>query len=281
MRLAEKVIRASRLIEKMFLEQGTVADLEVSPIEPEAIVTLGEIESEISGEELQDIVKEIEGRGLKARVLEVEKQGCGFAVQLEDGREITFVFNVADREPVLEIYTDEGRITVSLVPLIGYVDSVPGVVKEIMRDQSIVNEFIGFITDVVGEKGDFEELIEEPVADNEEDAEEKVAEDETTEEELDFSEPEEGDEENVEESKREKIKKVKSLEEQGGNDSGAGIKKVDIPFDKEMKYQRVNVKEGDVAARILKKMTQPNFTAKFMEREGQPDIVSYVTKGDE
>ncbi len=282
MKLAEKVIKASKLLERMFLEQGTVADLGASPVEPEAMVTLGEIEKEVAGEELQDIVQQISDKGIEVEALSGD-QGSGVVARLEDGRELTFVFDVIDGEPVLGIYTEEGRITVSLAPLIGYVDSVPEVVKEIASDEEVVDEFADFVADVVSEKGEFEELVEEPVA-----GEEVV---EVEPEETGEVQEEERELEGAEESRRrirrsrllERVRRIRALREQ--EDAGAEerdeIRKVEIPPGRKVEYQHLDIEKGEVAGRVLRKMAQPAYTAKFAAREGQPDIVSFLTREEE
>lgn len=253
--VAEKVLKASKLLKKLFVEQD-IGDLGVVPSEPLDLVTVGEVENVVVGEELQDIVTEMEKKGLEVEVLEDDK-GVGFIVNTADGKQLTFVFDNLDGEPVLQIWTGDGKITVSLAPLIGSVDSVPTVVERIAGDEEAVEELVDFVVDVVGEEYEFEELIEEPSVDlgdeEEKGDEEEVGGDiERGEDEL-GSEEEEEEEREVGESRR----KFRG------------------------RRMREQIETEKVSDKILKKLTFPAFSKKFQPREGQPDIISYVTQKEE
>ena len=191
-------------------------------------------------------------------ILLEDDKGVGFIVSTADGKQLTFVFDNLDGEPVLQIWTGDGKITVSLAPLIGSVDSVPTVVERIAGDEEAVEELVDFVADVVGEEGEFEELIEEPSVDlgdeEEKGDEEEVGGDiERGEDELGLEEEEEEEEREVGESRR----KFRG---------------------RRMREQNETEKTSD---RILKKLTFPAFSKKFQPREGRPDIVSYVTQKEE
>lgn len=252
--VAEKVLKASKLLKKLFVEQD-VGDLGVVPSEPLDLVTVGEVENAVAGEELQDIVTEMKRKGLEVQVLEDDK-GIGFIVDTADGKQLTFVFNNLDGEPVLQIWTGDGKITVSLAPLIGSVDSVPTVVERIAGDEEAVEELVDFVVDVVGEEGEFEELIEEPSVDL-------------------GDEEEKGDEEEVEGDIERGEDELDSEEEKEEREVGESRRKF---RGRRMREQTEIEKTSD---KILKKLTFPAFSKKFQPREGQPDIISYVAQKEE
>jgi hypothetical protein len=147
--LAEELINVAKKFRRMFLEQ-TVSDLGEVPVSPaegeEVDVSAGEIGDEVYGDAAQEIVSAMNGAGIEG----FEASGITTFVLKNDGKEITFEISTIDSEPVVAIYTENGRITVSLAPLIGYVQSPEDAVEKIADDRDALSEFSGLVGDVAG-----------------------------------------------------------------------------------------------------------------------------------
>jgi len=158
--LAEELISVTKKFRRMFLEQ-TVADLgevPASSIEGEEVnVSADEVGAEAYGDAVQEIVSKVNDFGVEG----FEAKDVTTFVLNKDGREITFEISTIDSEPVVAIYTESGRVTVSLAPLIGYVQSPEDAVEKIANDGSAVEEFSGLVGEVVGVEVDVESGAEE------------------------------------------------------------------------------------------------------------------------
>jgi hypothetical protein len=153
--LAEELISVTKKFCRMFLEQ-TVADMgevPTNPIEGEGInISADEVGAEAYGDVAQEIVSKMRDLGVE----DVEAEGVTTFVLKKDGKEITFEVGTIDSEPVVAIYTESGRITVSLAPLIGYVQSAEDAVEKIANDGSAMEEFSGLVGEVAGVEVDVE-----------------------------------------------------------------------------------------------------------------------------
>jgi hypothetical protein len=208
--LAEELIKVSRKFRRLFLEQS-IEDLGEVPAEPigdeeDVNVDVEEIGKEAYGEETQNIVSALEDAGVEG----VEAESPTTFVVERGGKKITFEVATIEGEPVVVIYTEDGRITVSLAPVIGYVTAPEDAVDKLAGDENAVKEFVGLVGDVVGIEGEEADWVgeEEGVAEEEgeeendiEDAEE-VVDIEDAEEVVDI-EDEELDEEDIEDGEDE------------------------------------------------------------------------------
>jgi len=201
--LAEELIKVSKRFRRLFLEQS-VEDLGEVPMEPigdegAVNVDVEELGQEAYGDSVQNIVQAIQDVGVE----NVEAEGVTTFVVEKDGKKITFEIGVIEGEPVVVIYNEEGRITVSLAPLIGYVTEPEDAVEKIANDEKVVQEFSDLVADVVGVEGEAEEV--EWVGDvegeegEEEEVEEEDIEGEAEEEDIEGGVEEEGIEGDVEE----------------------------------------------------------------------------------
>jgi hypothetical protein len=134
----------------MFLEQ-TVSDLGEVPAGPagegEGVgISADEVGAEAYGDVVQEIVSKVNDAGIEG----FEAKGVTTFVLNKDGKEITFEISTIDSEPVVAIYTENGRITVSLAPLIGYVQSAEDAVEKIVDDEDALSEFSGLVGDMAG-----------------------------------------------------------------------------------------------------------------------------------
>jgi len=147
--LAEELISVTRKFRKMFLEQ-TVSDLGEVPAGPaedeEVNVSADEIGDEVYGDAVQEIVSAMNDAGIEG----FEAIGITTFVLKKDGKEITFEVSTIDSEPVAAIYTENGRVTVSLAPLIGYVQSAEDAVEKLANDADALDEFSMLAGDIAG-----------------------------------------------------------------------------------------------------------------------------------
>jgi hypothetical protein len=192
--LAEELIKVSKKFRRLFLEQ-TVADAGEVPAKPvggdeEVKVDVEELGKEAYGEEVQEIVMALEDAGVEG----VEAESPTTFVIEKGGKKITFEVATIEGEPVVVIYTEDGRVTVSLAPLIGYVTAPEDAVDKLAGDENAMKEFAGLVGEVVGVEGagDEEWVDDEEEDDEEEDDEEEDDEEEDDEDEEDIDE-EEGD----------------------------------------------------------------------------------------
>jgi len=158
--LAEELISVTKKFCRMFLEQ-TVADMgevPANPIEGEGVnISANDVGMEAYGDVAQEIVSKMRDLGVE----DVEAEGVTTFVLKKDGKEITFEVGTIDSEPVVALYTESGRITVSLAPLIGYVQSAEDAVEKIANDGSAMKEFSGLVGEVAGIEVDVESDAEE------------------------------------------------------------------------------------------------------------------------
>jgi hypothetical protein len=286
--LAEELIKVSKKFRRLFLEQ-TVGDLGEVPAEPvggegeEEIpkIDVGDLEKEAYGDSVQEIVSAIEGEGIE----NVEAEGVTTFVVEKDGKKITFEVTTIEGEPVVVIYTEEGRLTVSLAPLIGYVTAPEDAVDKLAGDEGALEEFSDLVGEVVGVEG--VEEVEEPIW---------VEGEEPEEEEPEEEEPEEEPEEEVEielegeigESKRKEKKKGVKVEEQATEyDMASGRRDITIGViqDSGEKIGSVPVKTIDITKGVPKlegegkeDMAFPNLYALFRPKEGLPDVQGFVSE---
>jgi hypothetical protein len=159
--LAEELISVTKKFRRMFLEQ-TVSDLGEVPTSPagegEGVdISADEVGAEAYGDVVQEIVSTVNDFGIEG----FEAKGVTTFVLNKDGKEITFEISTIDSEPVVAIYTENGRITVSLAPLIGYVQSPEDAVEKIADDEDALGEFSELVGDMAGvEVGGEEEDVE-------------------------------------------------------------------------------------------------------------------------
>jgi len=281
--LAEELIKVAKKFRRLFLEQ-TVGDLGEVPAEPiggegeEEIpkVDVEDLEKEAYGDSVQEIVSAIEGEGIE----NVEAEGVTTFVVEKDGKKITFEVTTIEGEPVVVIYTEEGRLTVSLAPLIGYVTAPEDAVDKLAGDEGALEEFSDLVGEVVGVEG--VEEIEEPVwVEGEEESEEEIEKEPEEEVEIEL----EGE---VGESKRkEKRKRLRVEEEATEYDMATGRRDITVGViqDSDEKIGSVPVKTVDITKGVPKSegegkegMTFPNLYALFTPKEGLPDVQGFISQ---
>jgi hypothetical protein len=300
--LAEELIKVSRKFRKLFLEQS-VEDLGEVPAEPigdeEAVnVDIEELGKEAYGEEVQEIVSAFEDAGVEG--VEVESPTT-FVVE-RDGKRITFEVATIEGEPVVVIYTEDGRITVSLAPVIGYVTAPEDAVDKLANDENAVKEFVGLVGDVVGIEGEEADWVEDEEVEEEEVEDEKEFE---TEEDIDVEDEEEEDmdlededfeeEEDVEEEGEEvsesrlrrRRRGLRFREQTTEYDMASGRRDITIGLiqDSDEKIGSIPVKTIDITKDVPKAegdgregMTFPNLYALFSPKEGLPDVQGFVSQ---
>ena len=308
--LAEELIKVSRKFRKLFLEQS-VEDLGEVPAEPigdeeEVNVDIEELGKEAYGDEVQRIVSALEDAGVEG--VEVESPTT-FVVE-RDGKKTTFEVATVEGEPVVVIYTESGRVTVSLAPVIGYVTSPEDVVDKLVGDENAVKEFVGLVCEVLGIEGEETAWVEEETEDEEdidleEDEFEEEGEDIEHEEEIvgiedeeDFEEEEdidlenedfeEEEEEEVSESRlRRRRRGLRFKEQTTEYDMASGRRDITIGLiqDSDEKIGSIPVKTIDVTKDVPKAegdgregMTFPNLYALFSPKEGLPDVQGFVSQ---
>ena len=281
--LAEELIKVAKKFRRLFLEQ-TVGDLGEVPAKPigdeeEEIprVDVEDLGKEAYGDSVQEIVSAIEGEGVE----NVEAESVTTFVVEKDGKKITFEITTIEGEPVVVIYTEEGRLTVSLAPLIGYVTAPEDAVDKLANDEGALEEFSDLVGEVVGVEG--VEEIEEPVwVEREEESGEEIEEEEPEEEvEIEL----EGE---IGESKRkEKRKRLRVEEEATEYDMATGRRDITVGViqDSGEKIGSVPVKTVDITKGVPKSegegkedMAFPNLYALFRPKEGLPDVQGFVSE---
>jgi hypothetical protein len=161
--LSEEVLRLSKRMHKLFLEQD-VGDLGVEPSEPigefepvDTDITATEVGKEAYGNEIDSLISAINDSGVgQNATITAKEDPLGFEVD-SDGKVVTFEFYVLDAgEPVVVAVNDGERITVSLAPLIGYVTADAEIAEKLLESDDILNEFIDFVAFSIsgGEEGE-------------------------------------------------------------------------------------------------------------------------------
>lgn len=297
--LAEELIKVSRKFHRLFLEQS-VEDLGEVPAEPigdeESVnIDVDELGKEAYGNEIQEIVSALEEAGVEG----VEVESPTVFVVDRGGKKITFEIATIEGEPVVVIYDVDGRITVSLAPVISYVTASEDVISKLAGDRNAIEEFVRLVCDVlgieeegvdwveeeeVGEEDDIDLEDEEGEEDEEEEFEEEEMEDEVDEEE-EFEE--EDDEDEVSESRLRRQRRGLRFREQATEyDMVSGRRDITIGLiqDSDEKIGSIPVKTIDITKGIEKKdvsgtegMTFPNLYAFFQPKEGMPDIQGFVS----
>jgi hypothetical protein len=278
--LAEELIKVAKKFRRLFLEQ-TVGDLGEVPAEPiggeEEIpkIDVEDLEKEVYGDSVQEIVSAIEGEGIE----NVEAEGVTTFVVEKDGKKITFEVTTIEGEPVVVIYTEEGRLTVSLAPLIGYVTAPEDAVDKLAGDEGALEEFSDLVGEVVGVEGAGK--IEEPIwVEGEEEPEEEIEKEPEEEVEIEL----EGE---IGESKRKKKRGVEIEEQATEYDMTTGRRDITIGIiqDSDEKIGSVPVKTIDITKGVPKSegegkedMAFPNLYALFRPKEGLPDVQGFVSE---
>jgi hypothetical protein len=274
--LADELMKVARKFRRMFLEQ-TVADLGEVPSEPVGDEEVPEIDVEELGQEaygdsVQGIVAALENEGIGG--VEVEDVTT-FSVE-KDGKRITFEITTIESEPVVVIYTEQGRLTVSLAPLVGYVGAPEDAVDKVASDEDALEEFTDLVNEIVRE----EEVV--PEGEEETDWAEEESEEDVELEKI----PEEPEEEEVVERKIRRFKGRKLGEEAREYDMASGRRDITIGLiqDSDEKIGSIPVKTIDITKGVpelkgdgKEGMTFPNLYALFTPKEGLPDIQGFVS----
>jgi hypothetical protein len=275
---ADELIKVTKRFRKMFLEQ-TIGDLGEVPSEPvgdEEIpeVDVKELGREAYGDSVQEIVTALEDEGVSGVKVE---DVTTFSIE-KDGKRITFEITTIESEPVVVIYTEQGRLTVSLAPLIGYVAAPEDAVDKVASDEDALEEFTDLVDEIVSE----EEVV--PEGEEESGWTEEESEEEPELEEIP-EEPEE--EEKVIERRIRRFRGRRLGEEAKEYDMASGRRDITIGLiqDSDEKIGSVPVKTIDVTKGVSELegdgkegMTFPNLYALFTPKEGLPDIQGFVSK---
>jgi hypothetical protein len=292
--LAEELIKVSKKFRRMFLEQS-VADLGEVPSEPvgdeEPInVDAEQLGQEAYGDSVQSILQAIQDMGIE----NVEAEDVTTFVVEKDGKKVTFQIATIEGEPVVVIYNENGRVTVSLAPLIGYVTSAEDVVDKLANDDNAMKEFSALICDALGvEPGDEtqemdwdEEEFEEEDEEEEFEPEEFESDEEEEFEDEELEGKEEEEEEVTEAMLRRRRRGLRFREQEAGYDMASGRRDITIGLiqDSDEKIGSIPVKTIDITQGIEKKdvsgtegMTFPNLYAFFQPKEGMPDVQGFVS----
>jgi len=271
--LADELIKVARKFRRMFLEQ-TIGDLGEVPSEPvgdEGVleVDVEELGREAYGDSVQEIVTALEDEGIGGVKVE---DVTTFSIE-KNGKRITFEITTIESEPVVVIYTESGRLTVSLAPLIGYVVTPEDAVDKVASDEDALEEFTGLVDEIVSEG---EEVSED---------EEETGWAEGEPEELE--EPEEPEEEEVIERRIRRFRGRRLGEEAKEYDMASGRRDITIGLiqDSDEKIGSVPVKTIDVTKGVpelegdgKEGMTFPNLYALFTPKEGLPDVQGFVSQ---
>jgi hypothetical protein len=296
--LAEELIKVSKKFRRLFLEQS-VEDLGEVPLEladDEGDVDADELGKEAYGDETQNIVSALEEAGVEG--VEVESPTT-FVVE-RGGKKVTFEIATIEGEPVVVIYNEDGRVTVSLAPIIGYVTAPEDVVSKLSSDKTAVKEFVGLVCDVLGVEEEREDWVEEDEVEEmedevDEDEEFEVEEDEFEEEDVEEEEIEEIEDEEFEEEEEEvsesrlrrRRRGLRFREQATEYDMSSGRRDITIGLiqDSDEKIGSIPVKTVDITKGIEKKdvsgtegMTFPNLYALFQPKEGVPDVQGFVSE---
>ena len=296
--LAEELIKVSKRFRRMFLEQS-VADLGEVPSEPvgdeETLnADVEQLGQEAYGDSVQSIVQAMHDMGIE----NVEVEDVTTFVVERDGKKITFQIATIEGEPVVVIYNEDGRVTVSLAPLVGYVTAAEDVVDKLANDENAMKEFVALVCDVLGietedevqgmdwedEEDEFEDEEEEFEPEEfESDRDEEIEDEEEGEEEF---EDKEGDEEVAEAMLRRRRRGLRFREQDTGYDMASGRRDITIGLiqDSDEKIGSIPVKTIDITKGVERKdvsgsegMTFPNLYAFFQPKEGVPDVQGVVS----
>ena len=315
--LAEDLIKVSKRFRRLFLEQA-IEDLGEVPVEPigdDVDIDMEELGKEAYSEEVQELISSLEDAGVEG----VEFESPTVFVIGNGGKRTTFEIGSIEGEPVVVIYTENGRVTVSLAPVLGYVTAPEDVINKLVSDGNAVKEFVGLVCDALGieDEGeswtveDGEEVEEEGIEEEEfegaEEEEEDIEEEDMEydeevedeefgegdkEEEEEFGEQEEDieeEEEKVSESRlRRRGRGLRFREQTTGYDMASGRRDITIGLiqDSDEKIGSIPVKTIDIVRGVERKdvsgtegMTFPNLYAFFQPREGMPDVEGLVSQG--
>jgi len=302
--LAETVLKLNRAIRRLFIEQ-TVSDLGVTPqvpadddlpVEPE--VDTYELETDMSSEVYRDLYQDLVDAIRERGNLEVELVDGGIAIGSEDGYAIV-KFVVLNGEPLVQWQLPSGVYSFTLAPQIGTVDNVEDVISKLISDDHI-DDFISMIRsgfeageielEVGEEEGEdlFDEIPEEepPLEEEPPFEEEPGGEEELPPEDFEAGEfpppgegeeefPPEGEEERPEERPEEEPEEEEEEEEEAAGESHRSRRRFSLK--KRLKEQAPSADPDELTKRVLRSFDFPNFYKKFEPREGQPDIISYVS----
>jgi hypothetical protein len=295
--LAETVLKLNRALRRLFLEQ-TVADLGETPrvpaddedalVEPE--IDTYELETEMNAEMYQDLYQTLVDAVRERSDFDVQVTEGGMAIGSEDGYAIV-KFVILNGEPLIQWQLPSGTYSFTLAPQIGTVESIDELIEK-LSDEDHIEEFVSIIKSgftagevelSVGseeeEEDFFDESPEEPgkvepefelPPEGEQEGEPHVGEE--GEEKVPEFEPGEGDEEGLDEEPEEEEEKEREEEEATESKS---IRQFQLR--KRIKEQ-ADPDPDALAKRILKSFDFPDFYKKFEPREGQPDIVSFVSQ---
>jgi biotin operon repressor len=296
--LAETVLKLNRALRRLFLEQ-TVADLGETPrvpaddedalVEPE--IDTYELETEMNAEVYRDLYQTLVDAIRAYSDLDVQATEDGMAIGSEDGYAIV-KFVVLNGEPLIQWQLPSGTYSFTLAPQVGTVESVDELINR-LSDEDHIEAFISMIKDgftageveleVGGEEEDFfDELpegpMEEPTEEPSEPDVELPSEEEPMgppegEEEGETSEFEPGEEESEEEEETEEEEEPEEEEEEA---TESRVRRR-FRLHKRMKEQAEPDADA-LAKRVLKSFDFPDFYKKFEPREGQPDIISFVSQ---
>jgi biotin operon repressor len=290
--LAETVLKLNRALRRLFLEQ-TVADLGETPrvpaddedalVEPE--IDTYELETEMNAEVYRDLYQTLVDAIREHSDLDVQTTEDGMAIGSEDGYAIV-KFVVLNGEPLIQWQLPSGTYSFTLAPQVGTVESVDELISR-LSDEDHIEAFVSMIKDgftageveleVGSEEEDFfDELPEGPMEEPSEPDVELPSEEEPMgppggEEEGEVPEFEPGFEPGEEESEEEEEPEE---EEEEATESRARRR---FRLHKRMKEQAEPDADA-LAKRVLKSFDFPDFYKKFEPREGQPDIISFVSQ---
>ena len=281
--ISEKVLKAIKKYKRLFLEQGvgTVADLGEIPREPvrDKEDLVGGVDKETVGKDIEALLDEIQGQLPDG--IEVRKEGeDGFVVESDEAT-VVVRLRVDGGEPQIVVTADdmEGKVTVSLTPLIGVVSDEGEMVERILNDEEVKGEVIEFVIDLVVtgasetevslEAPEFEEVVEgEP---REEEGESGV--------EVDVEEEEREVEERF--KKRAREKEI-SEQDESGDDI---LRKVMDRFSWKIEYKEEPtpgevVGAGSGLTKGVMKQLDPGKKISPAKELTQPDIIGFL-RGEE
>lgn len=285
--LAKRTINLIKRYVSLFEQEGGVEDLgevprlvlEEEPSEGE-IVRAIEDEVIVPGlERFAEVLREKLGEGYEVRLFGEGEGGSEIGLEVnKDGDVVVMKFQIVDGEPQVVFVRGDGRITVSLVPLIGGdVSDEKEIIDKLVEVEGAIDEIVNSLRQVYGEVG-----VEEVPVEGEEG--EGVGE-EVRESRL-FSLRR-----RLIESREERIKRLKRLMElrrgrrvrEQRKDDEYDLSKYEVKkvADSEVKYSQVDLpmeKESDLAMRTLQRLALLDITRKVMpnEKSMYSDIIGYV-----
>lgn len=288
--LAKRTINLIKRYVSLFEQEGGgVEDLgEVPRVVLEEEPSEGEIVRAIEGEvivpsleKFAEVLRERLGEGYEVKLLGEEEGGSEIGLEVnKDGDVVVMKFQIVDGEPQVVFVRGDGRITVSLVPLIGGdVSDEKEIIDKLVEVEGAVDEIVNSLRQVYGEVG-----VEEVPVEGE--GGEGVGE-EVRESRL-FSLRRRR---RLIESREERIKRLKRLMElrrsrrmrEQRKDDEYDLSKYEVKkiADSEVKYSRVDLpmeKESDLASRTLQRLALLDITKKVTpdEKNMYPDIIGYV-----